>query len=398
MPGFIFVIFFVTVTAIVAAVHIYLWRTLRKKKLINERIAKYIKSLFIIGGVSIPLASVLWKISPSESLSPISFFSSFWLGLVFFSFWVFFLLDLSLLLIFAVQRFTTRKDSLEEARENVDQSRRQFLVRTASLTALAASTGIPALGTLSAYSDPDTTETLVRLPRWPRQLDGFRIAQLSDVHLGPTIGSSYIGHIVAKTNALKPDIVCITGDLVDGTVAVLGDAASQLGNLKSRYGTFFTTGNHEFYSDWSSWHHFLKRIEIRVLSNERVFIGDSVGFDLAGVHDIQGRAFGSEYSPNIDQATSERNQDRELILLAHQPRYISEIENHGVGLQLSGHTHGGQIWPFHYAVKLLHPYISGLHQHNNLTQIYVSRGTGFWGPPIRIGAPPEISNLVIVNG
>jgi hypothetical protein len=235
----------------------------------------------------------------------------------------------------------------------------------------------------------------VSLARLPAALSGTRIVQLSDVHVGPTIHRSFIETIVAQCNALAPDLVVITGDLVDGTVEELREHVAPLAGLRTKYGVFFVTGNHEYYSGAADWCSELERLGLRVLRNERVSIGSEVAsFDLAGVDDHSAKRFGGGHGEDLPKALHGRDLSRELVLLAHQPRTIFEAQDHGVGLQLSGHTHGGQLWPWTYLVRLQQPVVAGLARFGN-SLVYVSRGTGYWGPPMRLGAPSEIAELTL---
>jgi predicted MPP superfamily phosphohydrolase len=235
----------------------------------------------------------------------------------------------------------------------------------------------------------------VAVPKLAPGLDGFRIVQLSDVHVGQTIGKGFIEALVAQVNALQPDLIAITGDLVDGSVEHLADAVAPLAGLKARHGVFFVTGNHEYYSGVAEWLPFLTGLGIRVLRNERVAVGhDGMAFDLAGVDDWLADGLG--HGPDLPKALAGRDPDRPVVLLAHQPRAIFEAARLGVALQLSGHTHGGQIFPFNFLVGLQQPYVSGLHRHGDC-QIYVSRGTGYWGPPMRVGAPAEVTCIALVS-
>jgi len=236
----------------------------------------------------------------------------------------------------------------------------------------------------------------VKLQRLPPQLSGLTLVQLSDVHVGPTIGKSFIKTIVGRCNEERPDAVVITGDLVDGSVAQLREHVAPLANLKSRYGTFFVTGNHEYYSGAEAWEAELRRLGIRVLRNERVVLGDvGASIDLAGVDDHTAGRMLPHHGPDASKIITGRDVERELVLLAHQPKEIELAQQMGAGLQLSGHTHGGQLWPFTGLVRLAQPYISGLYEHDEQTQIYVSRGTGYWGPPMRLMAPAEITKIVL---
>jgi predicted MPP superfamily phosphohydrolase len=236
----------------------------------------------------------------------------------------------------------------------------------------------------------------VPLGRLPQALHGTRIVQLSDVHIGPTIGRRFLERVVAQVNALEPDVVAITGDLVDGSVARLSGDVAPLAELKARYGVYFVTGNHEYYSGADAWCAHLTRLGLRVLRNERVSIGTpSESFDLAGVDDYSAHHFGGGHGSRLDRALAGRDPSRELVLLAHQPRAVVEAERAEVGLQLSGHTHGGQIWPFNFLVRLQQPITSGLVRFGR-SLVYVSNGTGYWGPPMRLGSPAEISEIVLL--
>jgi predicted MPP superfamily phosphohydrolase len=233
----------------------------------------------------------------------------------------------------------------------------------------------------------------VELARLPRQSHGTTIVQLTDMHIGVTIGRAFVEDIVRRTNALRPDIIAITGDLVDSSVPALRDTVAPLGELRSRHGVYFVTGNHEMYSGVEPWVAELSRLGIRVLRNERVSIGGPAGFDLAGVEDYSARHMG-ERGTDVAGALRGIDPSREVVLLAHQPRSVHEAARHGVGLQLSGHTHGGQIWPWGLFVRLQQPYRQGLYRHGN-TQIYVSQGTGYWGPPMRLGTHAEITHVTL---
>jgi hypothetical protein len=237
----------------------------------------------------------------------------------------------------------------------------------------------------------------VALARLPRVHDGLRIVQVSDIHVGSTIGGAFVADVVRRANALGPDLVAITGDVVDGTVAELAEAVAPLGELRARHGVYFVTGNHEYFSGAEAWMTELGRLGIRVLRNERVSIGTGGvdGFDLAGVDDRSAERYGGlPHDEALARALGGRDPAREVVLLAHQPASFAGAARHGVGLQLSGHTHGGQIWPFGFIVRLSQPFLAGLHR-QGASQIYVSRGTGYWGPPMRLGAPAEITELIL---
>jgi uncharacterized protein len=235
----------------------------------------------------------------------------------------------------------------------------------------------------------------IALPNLPPALDGFKFVQLSDVHVGPTIGRAFLDEVVAASNALAADAIVITGDLVDGSVASLRDEVAPLKNLRAKYGTFFVTGNHEYYSGAEEWCQLLEAMGIRVLRNERLSLGNgTASLDLLGIDDFSAAQFGRGHGANLPRATAGRDPTRVSVLLAHQPRAVSQAAELGISLQLSGHTHGGQIWPFSLLVKLQQPFVSGLHHFGN-TRIYVSNGTGYWGPPMRLFAPAEVTEIVL---
>ncbi|HYX90913.1 MAG TPA: metallophosphoesterase, partial [Myxococcaceae bacterium] len=242
-------------------------------------------------------------------------------------------------------------------------------------------------------SPPELTEVAVQLPGLPRALDGFSIVQLSDIHLGNLVERRFLEELVRRANALRPDLVAITGDLVDGNVPTLGPAVAALAELRARSGTFFVTGNHEYYSGDEEWTAFLQRMGVAVLRNRHVRIGDpGASFDLVGVDDWGARRIGRGY--DLEAALAGRDPDQPAVLLAHQPANFREAARKGIGLQLSGHTHGGQVFPFTVFVRLAWEYPAGLYD-LGASRIYVSRGCGFWGPPMRLGSPPELVKVVL---
>ncbi|MCI0672935.1 MAG: metallophosphoesterase, partial [Myxococcaceae bacterium] len=276
--------------------------------------------------------------------------------------------------------------------------------RLAVARVLAGTVGVGALGlTLAALRGGLRSARLqqVRVPlaRLPAGLEGFTLVQLSDIHVGsPTIGRAFIEELVARTNALSPDVVAITGDLVDGTVEELGAHVEPLRNLRARHGVYFITGNHEYYSGVRGWLEFLPTLGIRVLRNERVRIETPRGaLELAGVDDYTAHQFGQGHGADIPRAMAGRDPSVPVVLLAHQPKHAPEAAALGVDLQLSGHTHAGQMFPFSLFVRLDTPYVRGLHRVGDM-QLYVSSGTGYWGPPMRLGTVAEITRIELVRG
>jgi predicted MPP superfamily phosphohydrolase len=280
---------------------------------------------------------------------------------------------------------------------SADGAERRQLARLFGGVVLLLGGGAAGLSFYTGMQPARVKRVQVTLQRLPTALNGLKIVQLSDVHIGPTLGREFLEQIVRATNALEPDIVAITGDLVDGSVASLGEQCTPLAELKARYGVFFVTGNHEYYSGAVDWCTYLPSLGVRVLRNECVSIGtEQDSFDLIGIDDHHAEQFGHGHGADLARAVQGRDTTRSLVLLAHQPRQAVDADQHGVELQLSGHTHGGQIWPFNYLVKLQQPIVAGLGSVGR-TQVYVNSGTGYWGPPMRLGTVPEITELTLLS-
>lgn len=271
---------------------------------------------------------------------------------------------------------------------------------------------VPVLGllvTVSGFWNARRTAVVVRVDvpiiNLPVALHGFTVAQISDIHVGPTIKHRYLQRIVTRVNGLKADLVAITGDLVDGSVQELQHHVTPLADLISTHGTFFVTGNHEYYSGAQGWIDAIRALGVKVLMNEHVLIhhgSDSQDSEqammvVAGVTDFSAHHFDESHrsDPHASLADAPPHALFKL-LLAHQPRSATAAAQAGFDLQLSGHTHGGQFWPWNHFVKLQQPFTAGLHKLQSLW-VYTSRGTGYWGPPKRFGAPSEITHLRLVR-
>ncbi|MFF9147139.1 metallophosphoesterase [Streptomyces sp. NPDC014861] len=273
-----------------------------------------------------------------------------------------------------------------------DVSRRLFVARVVGGAAAAVAAGTVANGAYGVLRGPRVKRVTVPLAKLPRAAHGYRIAVVSDVHLGPILGRAHSQRIVDAVNATQPDLIAVVGDLVDGSVADLGSAAEPLARLRARHGSFFVTGNHEYFSGADAWVDHVRDLGMRPLRNERLEI--PAGFDLAGVDDVAGESEGQ--GPDFGRALGDRDRSRTAVLLAHQPIVIDDAVAHGVDLQLSGHTHGGQLWPGNFLAELANPTVAGLERYGD-TQLYVSRGAGAWGPPVRVGAPSDITVVQLAS-
>ncbi|MEA2017403.1 MAG: metallophosphoesterase [Campylobacterota bacterium] len=271
----------------------------------------------------------------------------------------------------------------------ISKSRRRFFKKSLDISSLVVATSLTARSLYEArYIEIEKIDIKIKNLK-----KSYKIVQLSDVHIGGLIDKDFISELVEKVNKLKPDLVVITGDLIDVALEYAIPSLEELSKLKSKYGTYFCVGNHEYLHNIEAIIKEVKKHNIIVLENENVYIGDNnFGFNLAGVYDVMGDRIG-KYKPDLNKALKNKK-DSPTILLAHQPRYISEVKD--VDLMLSGHTHGGQIYPFRLLVKLVQPYLKGLYQHNEDLQIYVNKGTGYWGPPMRLGASSEITVITLL--
>jgi predicted MPP superfamily phosphohydrolase len=275
----------------------------------------------------------------------------------------------------------------------IEEPLQQFRIWSAIAVPLLA-TLFTAVGFFNARRRADVRSVNVPITGLPAALHGFTIAQISDIHVGPTIKRGYLQAIVDAVNELQVDMVAVTGDLVDGTVAELAQHVAPLAGLTSTHGTYFVTGNHEYYSGAHAWIAELGRLGVHVLMNEHVVLQH--GLVLAGVADWNAGHFDSSHRSDPHAALAGAPAQAPVrLLLAHQPRSAIEAAKAGFDLQLSGHTHGGQFWPWNFFVRFQQPFTAGLHRLHRLW-IYTSRGTGYWGPPKRFGAPSEITRLRLV--
>ena len=273
----------------------------------------------------------------------------------------------------------------------LDVDKREFLEKSLSIGILSLIGPTTAYGFYSARKGPTIINQDIYLKNLPDSFENFTIAQISDLHVGPTIKKPYVEKVVNQISTINPDLIAITGDMVDGSIDYLRRDLEPLSQVVAKYGTYFVTGNHEYYSGAERWLDETDRMGFTNLVNDNKLITiKDQNIALAGVNDYRAHQIIPSHRSNPDGAIKGINKDKVKILLAHQPASIFKANEAGYDLQISGHTHGGQFWPFTYPTKQANPYLSGLHDHNG-TQIYVNSGTGYWGPPLRLGVTAEIT-------
>jgi predicted MPP superfamily phosphohydrolase len=371
----------------------YLWWRLVRGTTPPGRTRRLLTLLTVVLAVLPTLAVALRSRLPMAVATPLDWVGYTWLGLAFYLF----LAVLATEPIRVALRLWRR--SHEAGSEDTAIPRRLFLARSFAVAAGAVAVGVAGTGVVLANSAPVVRRVPIRIPRLDPALAGLRIVTFSDGHLSATYGGRRFERVVETVNAQRPDVVAIVGDLVDGEVDELREDAAPLADLVSSQGVFFVTGNHEYFVDTAAWLRHLPTLGIDVLRNERVPIRrGGASFDLAGIDDRTAAASGVPgHGADLDAALDGRDDAVPVVLLAHQPVQVAQARAAGVDLQLSGHTHGGQLWPFDYAVRLDQPVVEGWSQQGP-TQLYVTSGAGYWGPPMRVGARPEVTVIELQPG
>ncbi len=280
--------------------------------------------------------------------------------------------------------------------EKLDHDRRRFLLNSVNTGILAGAGVFTGYGVAEAKQIPDVKKVLIPIQDLPPDLEGFRIVQITDVHVSPTIKRVFVQGVVDVINTLSADMVALTGDLVDGSVKRLAYDVDPLKQIRSTHGNFFVTGNHEYYSGALDWIEKVRTLGFTVLLNENNLITHGQGrIVVAGVTDYRAGRFYRNHQSDPVKAMAGAPPAHVKILLAHQPKNIFDAAKAGFDLQISGHTHGGQFYPWNLFAGIAQPFVKGLHQYQD-TQIYISGGTGYWGPPVRLGSPSEITLLQLV--
>ncbi len=375
-------------TFLMISIHRYFYFRFFKDTQLNPKIQKLGKLLLWSLPIALVLSLALGRITPFSYGQYLWVLPLTWLGSLFIPFCLLITFDFIRFLFFLFSKARSTKPS--------DPSRRLFFKRTTAGVAAISGLTYSTKAFIQGRSVPDVVRVEVELANLPKSMDGFTIAQLSDIHIGRPMTASWLEKLVAKTNALQADLVAVTGDFVDGIPENLAWAVQPAKNLKAPHGVYFVTGNHEYYSGAELWIPEFEKLGFDVLRNENREISNGKdSFYLLGVDDFNAARMLPDHGPDLKKALTGVPSEACKVLLAHQPREIHNAASEKIDLQLSGHTHGGQLWPFGYMVPLQQPYIKGLHSHSEHTQIYVSQGSGSWGPPMRIGAKTEITLLTL---
>jgi predicted MPP superfamily phosphohydrolase len=384
-----FVTFFSVILLIDASVHYWFWTRLVRDTALASPFRQIATGAIVALAISLPLSMVLVRTVPPD-WGRIAFTAPMvWMGFSVFLIAFLGAADITRLFASIVSLVPGIPDLLME------QGRRLLFSRAVATAAFGVSCVLTVFAVFNASGTPEVRDVRVTLDRLPRALNGFSIVQITDLHMGPSFDRAWLEKVVARANELKPDLIAVTGDLADGPVKLLTTHVAPLAKLRAPAGVYYVTGNHEYYNGVKEWLAEVRRLGLRVLGNERVSVGrGGDSFDLAGIWDQEASRMGAGQRPDLGRALAGRDPSREVVLLAHQPKSAREASRHGVGLVLSGHTHGGQIWPFSYLVRLQQPFLKGLHQ-VGVTQVYVSQGTGLWGPPMRLGTSSEITRITL---
>lgn len=376
------VVALLAVLVLLASSHLYLWRRLVRDVTGSRRLRRAGVVAAVAGPVLMALAMVAQRLGGAWDVLA-------WPGFVWLALWFYLVLALGVLELPRWWLRRRRPAPPAPLDPGPEVTRRLLISRGVAVTAGVTALGTVGHGMRQALGPPRLDRQQIVLPTLDRSLDGTRLVVVSDIHLGPLAGRAHVQRVVHAINDLNADVVAIVGDLVDGTVAARGPAAEPLAGIRARRGTWFVTGNHEYFSGAEPWLDRLADLGVHTLRNERreIVLGRGA-FDLAGVNDPSGAAHGDP--PDHAAALADRDRTRPVVLMAHQPVLAHEAARYGVDLQVSGHTHGGQMVPFNLAVGLQQPVTSGWGEVDGVP-VYVTNGAGFWGPPVRVGAPPQVT-------
>jgi hypothetical protein len=374
--------FFVAVSAVFGLLHLYPGLRLLSDTRLPAGWAALGWALLAVAVVAVPAGLFLVRTVSNRLTRALSAFGTFWLGAAAILLTATLATDVARVLFGVVHGFAVGAARVHEARFQ-------------ALAIVGLTVGLTGWALFSAALVLQLRRVTVRLTGLGQGLEGLRIVQISDLHIGEATDEPFLRRVVARVNALAPDVVAVTGDLVDGQVAAVRDFVAPLRELRARFGVYYVTGNHEYYWGGPEWEAEVQRLGLTVLRNEhRVISRGGSELALGGVPDLQGIRFHPDHACRPDLAFAGAPEGVPRILLAHQPAAARSAAAAGVHLQLSGHTHGGQIFPFHFFVWLSQPVLSGLRKLFGIW-VYTHRGTGTWGPRMRLGAAPEIAEITL---
>ena len=381
--------FFIIALTVFLLMHGYVgWRIIPTLNLGSfSNVVAYV-FIFFLG--SLPLLPIVLRINGYESkiIDKISLIGYTSLG--------FFTLSFTLLLakdfLFQLVSFV---NNIFNEQQIVDESKRDFIKKSVSIGIIGLTGGATAYGFYNARKGPKVIKENIFLKNLPPEFENYKIAQISDLHVGPTIKRPYVEKVFDTISNVNPDMLAVTGDLVDGSVENLRSDLEPFKDMIAKDGTFFVTGNHEYYSGVDRWLDETDRLGLTNLINSNTMIERQESkICIAGITDFRAHQIKKSHRSNPKDALNNVPNNVPKIVLAHQPNSIFSVHDSGADLQVSGHTHGGQFVPFNFPTKLANTYLAGLYDHDG-TQIYVNRGTGYWGPPLRLGIPSEITQLTL---
>ena len=405
-----YLMFFLMFSLTIGTVHYYLWMRLIRDPDWSTSVRRVATIAIIVAALSIPLTMFALRRLPFEIARWLSLPAFVWLGMMLLLFFFFLAADGTRAGISAVRklRATAVTPSEPPAADDSPAFRASADSGTLTTTArtrrrLAAAAGL-VVGLLTIYSvinalrPPTVIRQTVGIKNLPSAFDGYKIVQISDLHIGITVGGEWLNGVVEQVNALEPDLIAITGDLIDAPISRIWNEVCPLAGLRARDGVFFVTGNHEFFFETDRWVAKIESLGIRALRNAGVDIErGGQYFYLAGVDDLYARRFSQTRGQDVDAALAGRIPGRPVILLAHQPGAMKDVIGKDVDLTLAGHTHGGQIWPFTYISRIHQGYLKGLYRETDGSQLYINQGTFLWGPPMRLGTDGEITEITLTR-
>jgi hypothetical protein len=383
------VVFFVVATSVWVAAHLYVSRSLLGRGQLSERARRRgawtVAALCVTSIVTMFLGRIA---GDGDWLMPVRWVGFTYMGLFTLTFFLVLARDAMMLTVRLGRRAAGPKPA-----GPADPERRRFLANATNAGVLGMSGAIGGYGLYGALREPELVRVDVPIENLPAAFEGFRIAQLSDIHIGPTIKGDFLRSLVERVNALDADLVAVTGDLVDGKVEQLREHVAPLADLRGKDGVYFVTGNHEYYWGPEEWVAELRRLGLTVLHNEhRSVERDGARLAVAGCTDFKAERHLASHASDPGKALRGAEDADVKLLLAHQPKSIHAAAEAGFDLQISGHTHGGQFFPITLFVGFAHPFVEGLGRLAR-TWIYVNRGTGYWGPPLRTNRSGEITEL-----